>query len=124
MEKRSSLKGSNVRLSEDFPKEIVEKRSALAPIMIEARRQKMKAFLISDKLIIDVQTYTVDTLNTLIEKLNFSKVGTKHITDNITAFYGSSSMLSNFSFVQFKKHGILFHSSEQYLFYHEALPTV
>jgi ribA/ribD-fused uncharacterized protein len=119
--KRSSFKGSNVRLSEDFPKEIVAKRNALAPIMLEARKQKMKAFLISDKLIIEDQTYTVDSLNSLVEKFNFSKVGTKQVTDSITAFYGSSSMLSNFSFAQFKSHGITFHSSEQFLFYHEAL---
>jgi ribA/ribD-fused uncharacterized protein len=119
--RRSSFKGSNIRVSEDFPKEVVARRNSLVPIMFEARNQKLKAYLVADKLTIEENTYTVDDLNKLSDKFDFSKVGTKKVSENITAFYGSSSMLSNFSFARFKSKGRVFHSSEQYLFYHEAL---
>ncbi len=42
------LKNSNIRMSENFPKIIIAQRNALAPIMFEARKQKVKAFLVAE----------------------------------------------------------------------------
>ncbi len=82
---RSKLQGSVIRMSEDFPKEIVSKRNALSPFRFEDRWQKLLAFLVAEKLMIEGKAYTFDTLDTLPA----SKAGIKKITDNITAFYGS-----------------------------------
>ncbi len=74
---------------EDFPKEIINQRNALDPIMFEARRQNMKSFLVAEKLIIENKTYTVNSLHTLPNWLKILSIGVKKITDSITALYGS-----------------------------------
>ena len=118
----SELKNSEIRMSEDFPKEIIAQRNALAPIMFEARRMKMKAFLVAEKLIIDSKQYTVKTLNTLPEPLKTLNVGVKKVADNITAFYGSLCLFSNYRFAPFTAtNGIFYHSSEQFLHHNKAI---
>ncbi len=87
--KRTQLKGSRIRLAEDLPQEIVAQRNALIPIMFEAHKMNMKAFLVAEKLVIDNKSYTVNTLNTLPDSLCTSEIGTRKVTDKITAFYGS-----------------------------------
>ncbi len=120
---RSKLQGSVIRMSEDFPKEIVSKRNALDPFMFETRRQKLKkAFLVDEKLIIEGKAYTFDTLDSLPASLDMSKTGIKKVTDNITVFYGSSCWFSNFRYSPFKDgNGTLFHSSVQFLHYQKSL---
>ncbi len=61
------LAGTEIRLSEDFPKEIVSRRNMLAPIMFEAHRQRNRATMVVDIPKIENKTYTVDTLGTLPE---------------------------------------------------------
>ncbi len=116
------LKNSNIRMSEDFPKNIVAQRNVLAPIMFEARKQKLKAFLVAEKLIIEDKSYTIHTLNTLPTTLDLTKVGIVKVTDDITAFYGSLSCLSNFKFSPFTNNrGICFHSSVQFIQHSKAI---
>ena len=58
---RLKLKGSDIFVSEDFPKEIVERRKVLLPIMHGARKQGFKSYLQIDKLHIikdDKSTYS------------------------------------------------------------------
>ena len=118
---RSNLKGTNYRIREDFPPEIVAKRNILAPVMYEARKHDLKAFLVVDKLRIGDKMYTVDTLDELPENINVTQIGTTKVTNNITAFYGASCPLSNFYPAAFTDDkGIRFKHSEQYLHYHKA----
>ena len=117
---RRNLKGSNYRMNEDFPKQITAKRNILAPIMYEARRQDMRANLVVDTLYIDNKAYTVDTLNSLPASLDISKMGTKKISENLVAFFGANSPLSNFYYAPFTDGKITFFGTEQYLHYHKA----
>ncbi len=90
--------------------------------MFEARKQKLKAFLVAEKLIIGDKSYTIHTLNTLHTTLDLTKAGIVKVTDDITAFYGSLSYLSNFTFSQFiNNRGICFHSSEQFVQHSKAI---
>ncbi len=72
------------------------------PSCSKARQQKLIAFHIAEKLMIEGKAYTFDTLDTLPASLDMSKAGIKKVTDNITAFYGSSCWFSNFRFSPFK----------------------
>ncbi len=64
---------------------------------------------------IEGKAYTFDTLDTLPASLDMSKSSIKKVTDNSTAFYGSSCWFSNFRFCPFKDgKGTLVHSSEQF----------
>ena len=51
------LKGSRIGISEQFPKEIAEKRKALYPVMKKAKSDGQKTTLIKDKLFINGQRY-------------------------------------------------------------------
>jgi len=118
---RSNLKGSDIIMKEDFPKEIVTKRNILAHVMFEARRQNHKATMVADKLIIDGRSYFVATLDALPANLNLSTLGTKKVTEDVTAFYGQMCPLSNYYPAPFKDDkGITHHCSEQFMHYYKA----
>ncbi|XP_052783261.1 uncharacterized protein LOC128219493 [Mya arenaria] len=51
------LKGTNFGISEQYPREVMEKRRKLIPIMIDARKQGKDACIRVDKLFIDKQLY-------------------------------------------------------------------
>ncbi len=109
-------------LSWDFPKEIVAQHNALIPIMFEAHKMNMRAFLVAEKLVIDNKSYTVNTLNTLPDSLCTSEIGIRKVTNNITAIYGSGCWLSNFKFTPFTDNkGVYCHSSEQFLHHQKAI---
>lgn len=52
------LKGSKIGISEQFPKEIEEKRKLLYPILKECKKAGKKARLVRDQLYIEGQRYT------------------------------------------------------------------
>ena len=118
---RTNLKGSNLRMKEDFPKQIVARRNTLAPIMFEARRQQMNAHLVVDTLYIDNQPFTVNNLDALPEALDISKLGSKKISDRMLAFYGANCPLSNFHYAPFSDGVNNYFGTEQYLHYQKAL---
>ncbi len=99
--KRSQLKGSDFIMQEDFPQEINGKRSQLAPIMFAVKKIDMKSFLVADKLIINRQSYTVDTLKDLPDSLDVPKFGTTKVTNKITAFHGSLTPCQMFTLPSF-----------------------
>ena len=119
----SKLKGSTIRMSEDYPREIVYRRNILAPIMFAARNLQKNAHMSVDKLVIDGITYTISDLEKLPAELSPSKVGVSQITNNISGFFGAVSPLSNFFPAPFTDHrnGTAYHSSEQFLQHHKAL---
>ncbi len=119
--KRSQLKGSDFIMQEDFSQEINAMRSQLAPIMFAARKLDMKSFLAADKHIINGQSYTVDTLKYLSDSLDVPKLGTTKVTNNITAFYGSLTPLSNYHPAKFHVNDVAYKSSEQYLHHKKAV---
>ena len=90
--------------------------------MFEARRQSMKAFMVAERLLVNGVSYTVKTVHKLCESMDLKKVCIKQVTENITAFYGSLCWMSNYSFAPFTdKHGVCYHSSEQYLHHKKAI---
>ncbi len=102
-------------MQEDFLQEIHAKRSQLSPIMFAARKLDMKSFLVADKLIINGQSYTMDTLKDLPDSLDVPKLGTSKVTNNITAFYESITSLLNFHCAMFHVNDVVYKSSKQYL---------
>lgn len=119
-EKRK-LKNTRIFLSEDFPQEIMKKRSLLEGIAKEARSIGMEAFLSVDRLILNDKPFTVDTLKNLPPQLQPKEVYTRR-SDTHTAFYSRYSPLSNFFSCQFKNEdGILFTSNEQHFQYMKAV---
>ena len=121
--KASRLKGSATHISEDYPKEIVYRRNVLAPIMFAARGQQKNAHLSVDKLIIEGRVYTVNDLDKLPEDLSPCKIGVTKVTNEVSAFFGAVSPLSNFYPAPFtdERDGRQYHSFEQYLQCHRAL---
>ena len=118
---RRCLKGSGLWLEEDFPMEWRNKRQILYPIMKIARSiRDVKATLSKDKLIINSEVYTVDTLAKLPQAIDLSSVLNIH-EDNVY-FSSKSSPLSNFYPAQFRENGIQYNCAEQY--YQEAKASV
>ena len=52
-----ALKGTTYGISEQFPKEVVEQRRKLVPIMLQARKDGKEAYLRMDKLCISNHLY-------------------------------------------------------------------
>ena len=52
-----NLKGTDIGISDDFPKEIEDIHKTLYPVLKKAKRDQKKAFFNFDKLIIDGQLY-------------------------------------------------------------------
>ena len=117
---RKLLKNSGISIREDFPKEVVDRRNSLYPIMKRARELDRIAFLVRDKLKIGDVLYSVDNLHTLPGELDPAHLATrKH--GNVVAFYSANSPLSNFYHAPFDIDGQHFPHVEQYLQYHKAL---
>ena len=120
---RKQLKQTKFYLSEDFPKEIVDRRKTLTPIMHAAWRQNLTAFLVVDKLhIIDGNTrsvYGADELHRLPAKLDPRYVTTQR-KDNYFYFFGQHCPLSNFHDSPFFCEGRKFRWVEEYFFHKKA----
>ena len=128
-ENRSVLRQNNIFVNEDFPEEVAKRRQVLTPLYwamhnytVDGKqfpyRQSVK--LVSDKLIFNGQLYTTDTVHKLPSMFQPETVASpsKHGT---TAFFTSSSPLSNHhrSFFQVGKKS--YNCVEQYLMSHKAL---
>lgn len=119
--KRSKLKDTNFWVNEDFPYETNQKRRILQPIVSAARKLGMRATLIKDTLLLDGKTYTVETLSTLPDQLNPSKIATPNIGDDKQGFWGEQSPCSNFHSSDFEVDDVTFHWNEQYYHYEKAV---
>ena len=53
----NNLKGSDIGISDDYPREVEDIHKTLYPVLKKAKREKRKAFFNFDKLIIDGQIY-------------------------------------------------------------------
>ncbi len=117
--RRKELKDSGISMSEHFPEEIDRKRRTLFPIMKAARRDGQRAFLAVDKLIINQQTYTVDTLSQLPEEYKLDRI-TLVRDGSFIFFFGRECPLSNFYISEFTLDGHTFNSTEQFIQFSKA----
>ena len=116
-----------VRLEDDFPPEIEDRRKDLRPVLQAANRckddrgeRKYKAFLNADKLTINGKHYTTNNVEKLPEELKLKNVSTPQ-KDGITAFFSKNSPLSNHHPAMQKVEGIVYSSNEQYYMQQKSL---
>lgn len=60
---RTALKGTEFFISEQFPKEIADRRKTLTPALRKAKQEGKQAWLSCDKLYIDSRPVTVGASN-------------------------------------------------------------
>lgn len=111
---RIKLKDTNMRISENFPDEIRNRRTTLYPYMVAAIKLNKKAILQYDKLKVDGKLYTVDTIDALALELGPEDINTK-TEKNVTCFFGAASPLSNFHYAKFEYDGVKFNCVEEVL---------
>ena len=111
---RRKLKGTNIWMSEDFPVEIRNRRQVLQPIYQKAlQKSDIRASLVVDKLFLNKQMFTIETLHRLPESLKLQN--TSLLVENDTVFfYNRSSPLSNFFPAPVNIDGVRYHCTEQY----------
>jgi ribA/ribD-fused uncharacterized protein len=120
---RTKLKRTGVFLSEDFPKEIVERRKTLTPVMYAAKDKNLEAYLVVDKLHIKFpdghKVFDVNSLSKLPQELDPKFICTAK-TENVLSFFGSLCPLSNFHPSPFVCEGRQFRWVEEYFFHKKA----
>lgn len=110
---------TGIRVEEDFPEEIEKKRRILKPIMHTANniivngRHKYYASLRADKLNVNGRLYTTESVQNLPNEINPITVATPS-RNNITAFFGRDSPLSNHHLAPQKVGKTVFNCNEQY----------
>lgn len=114
-------KGTGLFLREDYPNEILKRRQILEPIRKKAEESGRYAILSYDRLMLDHQPYTLQTLHLLPKELRPEELATLR-GDGVTAFFSASCPLSNFAKCSFRgRDGLTYSSTEQYFQYHKAL---
>jgi ribA/ribD-fused uncharacterized protein len=110
------LKNSNLKVTvrEHFAPETEKNIRTLLPIRREALRQNLKVRMVSDKLYINQQMYTVETMHNLPFSLRPENV-TEKVIDNHIFFFTGASRLSNFHPAPFTVDDTRFINSEQYI---------
>ncbi len=106
------------KILEDFPAEIDARRNKLLPYFHSARHLKVRTKLALDKLTINNETFTVDTIENIPKK--YHPQHTKEIGETGIAFYRQESLFSNFHTAKFSHKGIVFTSIEQYFQYQQV----
>lgn len=112
----------NLRISEDYPPEIDERRRILMPIFMAARKHKdpqIDAKLRVDKLYINNQLFTTDTIHQLPVFLRPEALFTKNIEGKIF-FYSKNSPFSNLHPAPFESKGRHYTCVEQYFMVKKA----
>jgi ribA/ribD-fused uncharacterized protein len=117
---RFALKGSNIYIEEHFSDEVYSKRLALLPIHKAAQTLKIKSSLRMDKLILDGKTYDLDHIGDVPHPLKSIATCSKS-NNEVAAFFGERSPLSNFHKTSFTHREHVYHCTEQFLQYHKAL---
>ena len=117
MKKKNELRKKNIRLSDDNPKEINDRRLKLKPVLETAKQHDNSAKLIQDKLLYKSKQYTVDNIHTI--PIDLKLIGTK-TTDSHIFFKGTYSPLSNLYQCELEVDGHCFNSSEQLYQYKKA----
>lgn len=93
--KKKNLKGTPYIIKEDLPHEIEERIKLLIPSYMAAKKSGIRTRMSEDKLYIENDKYTVETMHQLPTDLKPENVTTQR-SDNTVWFFGQSSPLSNF----------------------------
>lgn len=111
---RKNLPGE-LYITEDFPKEISQRRRNLTPILALAKTVPTvkAARLVEDKLLLDGTVYTTDKLHTLPEEIR-SKSTSTLTKDGVVAFSSASAPLSNLYPCDITMQGHKYSSVEHY----------
>jgi ribA/ribD-fused uncharacterized protein len=117
---RANLKNSGYFLSEDYPKEIIERRKVLLPILRVATNKGYNAYLLVDKLHIDIEIknekkhLVIDhnSLRDLPEDID-PEYATTRSTDTTMVFFNKLCPLSNFYEAPFTFEGKLYDTVER-----------
>lgn len=111
--------GSNLYIKEHVPVEIENKLKQLEPIRKAAKLQGFRAKIVVDKLMINSQAYTVETLHQLPAALQPQNIAVREI-DDFVFFFSKETCLSNFHPAHFTHKGNTYTSSEQFLHHAKA----
>ena len=87
------LKGSNISITDHYPKSVVDKRRILIPLLKKAREADVKAVLIREKLFVGGVLYTGDSIDVAIEnaKRRKSDAKNKPVNSDVTSAAGNDS---------------------------------
>ncbi|CAH1777006.1 unnamed protein product [Owenia fusiformis] len=118
--KRFSLKGSNIYVTESFPKEVEDNRRLLMPYFKKAKELKWKCAMIADTLIVKDERYKIGDIQKLpMELLNDNS--SMRDLDTVFLYNSSTSPLGPDSCTPFECDGTMFRSVTQYLAYNRAI---
>ena len=117
LQNSSLLRGTNIYVRNDYPTAVTQRRSYLAKVLNDAKRQDRNARLVQDRLCYRGTYYTAETVHTA----GFPTHGHIKETENQVRFYGYMAFLSNFHRAKFDFNGIQFSSSEKAYQYARAM---
>ena len=111
---------TGISISDDFPKEIEEKRKEMYPIYRHAQETGYNTQLKGDKLFVNGRVYTPETLQQLPPVLRPELVFSPS-QNGITAFFTKASPLSNHFITNFSVDNEVFNCVEQFLMKQKAM---
>ena len=111
---------TGISISDDFPKEIEEKRMEMYPIYRHAQETGYNTQLKGDKLFVNGRVYTPETLQQLPPVLRPELVFSPS-QNGITAFFTKASPLSNHFITNFSVDNEVFNCVEQFLMKQKAM---
>ena len=121
---RKKLKESDIYVKEDFPREILNRRQTLTPIMQAAWRNDCVAYITVDKLhIIDKdKKHLVFDVNSLDKLPHYCdpKYATTRKSEDTMVFFNAPCPLSNFHKCSLTIEGQEYHSTEQFYQFKKA----
>ena len=116
---------TRIRIEEAFPPAIEAQRKILKPILIAANQKKdqngqtYRTSMRLNKLNVNGNIYTTKTMNKLQTSLDPEKIATP-TNGKVTAFFTTSSPLSNHHIANQEVEGVEFNCNEQYYVYKKA----
>jgi hypothetical protein len=106
------LKGTSAYIKEDLPEETEKELATLMPVFNAAKAAGHKCSLNRNRLHIDGELYSCETLDRLPESLKLSTIATKN-TDKEIFFWGCHTPLSNMYKCSIAEEGVVYNSVEQ-----------
>ena len=123
MGKKLKLQEQGIRVMDDYPDVILQRRRVIVPIFHKALKTcpHLKPKLLTDKLLLGGKVYTTENIDTMpVTELQPKFVFTP-TERGVTAFFGKSSPLSNHHNATFNFEDNIFNSSEQCFMYQKAV---
>ena len=116
---KEQIKGIRYYNQGGLPPEIEQRRARLYLIWKAARNNHKSSLLVADKLYIDGNRYTVDTIHMLPAALQPSNIAKREL-ESVILFYGCDSHFSNFYQSKFVVDASEYSSVEQYFQFNKA----